>query len=95
MKINYRLLVALISFFIVWKIVHHFTERHDTEDVILEEDERFAGRVKVSVYYEALCSDSRFFILKQLIPAYETVPSIIQLDLVPYGKAKVSNPFYV
>lgn len=59
------------------------------DNVLSAEDSENQGKIKVSVYYEALCSDSRFFILKQLVPAYETIPGFIKLDLVPYGKAKV------
>ncbi|KAF5281124.1 hypothetical protein FQR65_LT02990 [Abscondita terminalis] len=44
--------------------------------------------VKVTIYYEALCSDSRNFILKQLVPTYNDLGGYIDLDLVPYGKAQ-------
>lgn len=52
-------------------------------------DKQTIEKVLVSVYYEALCSDSRNFILKQLVPAYEKAPNLIELDLIPYGKATV------
>lgn len=45
----------------------------------------------VTIYYEALCSDSRNFILKQLVPTYEKLSDVIEIDLVPYGKATVRN----
>lgn len=41
----------------------------------------------LSVYYEALCPDSKGFIVKQLIPAYRKVPNLIEIDFFPYGKA--------
>ncbi|XP_013773428.1 GILT-like protein 1 [Limulus polyphemus] len=44
--------------------------------------------VMVSVYYEALCPDSIDFVLEQLWPTYKKIPKIIQLDLVPHGKAR-------
>lgn len=44
-------------------------------------------KVKVSVYYETLCPDSIAFIVSQLWPVFKTVGSIIEVDLVPYGKA--------
>ncbi|GLV45044.1 uncharacterized protein CBL_14383 [Carabus blaptoides fortunei] len=43
--------------------------------------------VLVTVYFEALCSDSRNFILKQLVPTYEKLQDLIGIELVPYGKA--------
>lgn len=41
----------------------------------------------VSVYYEALCPDSKGFIIRQLVPAFKTVPNLIEMELLPYGKA--------
>jgi len=44
-------------------------------------------RVKVSVYYETHCPDSMSFIRYQLWPAYSDIASIMNIDLVPFGKA--------
>ena len=49
------------------------------------------SRVVVSVYYEALCPDSRSFFLRHLLPTYLRMPNAIQVELVPYGKAVVCN----
>lgn len=46
--------------------------------------------VVITVFYEALCPDSRSFFTKQLLPTFEKLPHLIQINLVPYGKAKVS-----
>lgn len=43
----------------------------------------------VMVFYEALCPDSKHFILKQLEPTYIKATSIVDFQLVPYGKATV------
>lgn len=43
--------------------------------------------VKVSVYYESLCSDSVAFIDNQLVPTYKKLNKAINIDFVPYGKA--------
>ncbi|KAF5308633.1 hypothetical protein FQR65_LT06094 [Abscondita terminalis] len=43
--------------------------------------------VKVSIYYEALCYDSKRFIINQLYPAYSQIGYRLLLDFVPYGKA--------
>lgn len=45
--------------------------------------------VMVMVFYEALCPDSKHFIIKQLEPTYNKAPSLIDFQLVPYGKATV------
>ncbi|CAH1153261.1 unnamed protein product [Phaedon cochleariae] len=47
--------------------------------------------VKVSLYYEALCPYSQEFIKDQLFPGYQVLGDVLDLDLVPYGKAKMSN----
>ncbi|KRG00338.1 uncharacterized protein Dwil_GK27207 [Drosophila willistoni] len=43
--------------------------------------------VLVVVYYEALCPDSKFFITKQLLDTYKVAADIMEVQLVPYGKA--------
>lgn len=52
-----------------------------------------SSQVKVTVYYEALCSDSRNFMLRELLPTYLALSKYLILDLVPYGKARtMENP---
>ncbi|XP_046611513.1 gamma-interferon-inducible lysosomal thiol reductase-like [Neodiprion virginianus] len=45
-------------------------------------------KVLVSVYYEALCPDSKFFVVKQLLPTFQKIKENLQVELIPYGKAK-------
>lgn len=45
------------------------------------------------VFYEALCPDSKHFVLKQLQNAFYKAPSLIDFQFVPYGKASVSIAF--
>ncbi|XP_033236204.1 gamma-interferon-inducible lysosomal thiol reductase [Drosophila pseudoobscura] len=47
--------------------------------------------VLVKVFYEALCPDSKYFLTKQLLPAYEAAAPIMEVLLVPYGKATTSE----
>ncbi|XP_046982049.1 gamma-interferon-inducible lysosomal thiol reductase-like [Schistocerca americana] len=44
--------------------------------------------VDVAVYYETLCSDSRNFIIQQLLPSYLNGPQLLNVTLIPYGKAQ-------
>ncbi|XP_064477188.1 gamma-interferon-inducible lysosomal thiol reductase-like [Ornithodoros turicata] len=44
-------------------------------------------KVLVEVFYESYCPDSKRFVLEQLNSTYPELSSIIELDLVPYGKA--------
>lgn len=43
--------------------------------------------VVISVYYEALCPDSKGFIIKQLLPAYKKIPNLVDIEFFAYGKA--------
>lgn len=43
----------------------------------------------VGIYYEALCPDSRNFILQHLLPSFDKAPNSFEIEFVPYGKAKV------
>ncbi|XP_065076032.1 GILT-like protein 3 [Ochlerotatus camptorhynchus] len=51
-------------------------------------------KLQVSIYYEALCSDSFSFITNQLFPAWQKHRDQMDLKLVPFGKAYIddSNP---
>lgn len=52
---------------------------------------RLAGSpVMAMVFYEALCPDSKHFILRQLVPTFIKAPTLIDFQLVPYGKATVN-----
>lgn len=49
--------------------------------------------VLISVYYEALCPDSKGFLLRQLLPVYKKIPNLVDLEFFPYGKATTTiNP---
>ncbi|XP_011860005.1 PREDICTED: gamma-interferon-inducible lysosomal thiol reductase-like [Vollenhovia emeryi] len=57
----------------------------------LSEDGPAPQKVHVAVYYEALCPDSRSFVLKQLGPTYRKLLANMEIQLVPYGKAKTTK----
>ena len=48
-----------------------------------------AAPLNIGVYYEALCGDSRNFVVDQLNVTYSLVPEIVDPVFVPWGKAKV------
>jgi len=47
--------------------------------------------VLVSVFYEALCPDSKNFIIKQLATAYRKIPRLMEIEFFPYGKATTTT----
>lgn len=44
-------------------------------------------KVKIAVYYESLCPDSKKFITTQLAPVWKDLRGAVKVKLVPYGKA--------
>lgn len=63
------------------------------ENQLADPEKHIKAPAVVSVFYEALCPDSKNFILKQLTPTYKKLPDWVIVDLVPYGKASTTtNP---
>lgn len=81
-----KLLLLVIVALIIYKTFRHY----GMSEKDLEIESNVSEKVKISVYYEALCPDSKFFIKYQLLPVYEEFNEHIILDLVPYGKAQVN-----
>lgn len=79
----------LLFLFIIVLVLYKAFRHYGMSEKDLEADPESIGKVKISVYYEALCPDSKFFIKYQLLPVFEEFQEDILLDLVPYGKAKV------
>lgn len=88
-----KLLLLVIAVLIIYKTFQHY----GMSEKDLETDPNLSQKVKISVYYEALCPDSKFFIKYQLLPVFEEFYEHIVLDLVPYGKAQVNfvTMFYI
>ena len=77
---------------VLWKTYEYWVTYSKSSESDIYDNSYLTGNVesvKVTVYYEALCSDSRNFILNQLVPTYEKLRQHIALDLIPYGKAQV------
>lgn len=45
------------------------------------------NKVNFTLYYETLCPDCRQFMTTELWKAYQTIPDIMNITLVPYGNA--------
>jgi len=46
--------------------------------------------VKINVYYESLCPDSKAFITQQLGPVYQKFKKYLEVELRPYGNANAT-----
>lgn len=57
------------------KFPQHIQKNSEADPVLLE------------VYYETLCPDSIAFVVNQLYPTVQQINDIINVSLVPYGKA--------
>ncbi|XP_055343009.1 uncharacterized protein LOC129591395 [Paramacrobiotus metropolitanus] len=61
--------------------LHHKKNHHSHRRI------RDAAPVLLEVYYETLCPDSRAFITNQLYPTLQQINSIMNVSMIPYGKA--------
>lgn len=95
---RWRLVIVLVIGLLLWqtsKIWLAFLEGDAAASVqeiqavtpLSQKDDPTRQRVHVAVYYEALCPDSRSFVMKQLGPTYRRLSADIEVELVPYGKA--------
>ncbi|KAJ4431697.1 hypothetical protein ANN_20299, partial [Periplaneta americana] len=100
MSVTYMTRIKVMAFFVVcfvlWQALRHFPSFSDFSSQSLDHRwnsgapsvSSLVSPVVVTVFYEALCPDSRSFFTKQLLPTFEKIPHLIQINLVPYGKAK-------
>ncbi|KAL5279797.1 ifi30 family protein [Megaselia abdita] len=79
-------IVVLIVWIVLWRL------KSQAKLTVNREIIKIAPAV-ISVFYEALCPDSKNFVLKQLTPTVEKLPDWVYLELIPYGKATTTtNP---
>ncbi|KAK3913793.1 Gamma-interferon-inducible lysosomal thiol reductase [Frankliniella fusca] len=95
MKVKIFLLVLAV--FIFWSTVRVYYSKKPVPLTRIEIADDGSSTVVtllpvlVEVYYEALCPDSRSFLLTELLPAYEKIPEAMNVHLIPYGKAKTTT----
>ncbi|XP_050078443.1 GILT-like protein 1 [Anopheles maculipalpis] len=91
-KRQLRIIYLVILIIVIVLIYKSFTQ-HKPNDEDVEQTSGGEAMLKpnapvyVVVYYEALCPDSKNFVLHQLLPAYERAPELMDIEFVPFGKA--------
>jgi len=98
-----KLLGILTFLFILWILYNH---RLIEKDEVLNGKNLGSGNgdefslttpqadeklIRLDVYYECLCPDSRYFVLHELVPTFEKVGSMLDIHLWPYGKAETKS----
>lgn len=48
-------------------------------------------KTKVTIYYEALCPDSKHFVIKQMLPTYSRLEDSLSIEWIPYGNAEMKK----
>ncbi|XP_065218955.1 gamma-interferon-inducible lysosomal thiol reductase-like [Planococcus citri] len=91
LKIRYIIFLVIFSF-VTWKLYEYTYKsmKNSLKNKSALKDIRDSvnrSRVTVTVYYEALCPDSRSFFIRHLLPTYTRLPNVLEVELVPYGKA--------
>ncbi|XP_034237236.1 gamma-interferon-inducible lysosomal thiol reductase-like [Thrips palmi] len=91
-----RLVFVIFAVIFFWTTLRIFYSRQPPSLTRVELSEDGSSTVitllpvLIEVYYEALCPDSRSFLLTQLLPTFEKIPEAMNLQLIPYGKAKTT-----
>lgn len=81
----------IFVYVIFQRIVHPLHVQSHENSLIKNDEKGETYYLPVGVYYEALCPDSRNFILQHLVPSFNKAPDSFDIEFVPYGKAKVTN----
>nr|CAD7258227.1 unnamed protein product [Timema shepardi] len=91
--LRYKILLLIVVVFILWQSSRMLPSFSSSPlEAVPREPQLITASpispVQVTVFYEALCPDSRSFFIKQLIPTFERASRLVDIVLVPYGKAK-------
>ncbi|XP_014295730.1 GILT-like protein 3 [Microplitis demolitor] len=102
-KLWMRLFGCLITLILFWHFIKLWSsfisdvrnvqqsERKDQEFAEVINDNKDVEKIVVAVYYEALCPDSRGFVMRQLEPTYQKLPNNVVIQMIPYGKATTTE----
>ncbi|KAL7634274.1 UNVERIFIED_CONTAM: hypothetical protein RMT77_015604 [Armadillidium vulgare] len=89
-----RFLIFLLVGVVIWKLSYYAFPQTSPSAIKSAPEEKInvvpSPLIRVTVFYEALCPDSRDFVVRQLLPAYRIMGDVITVELVPYGKAQSS-----
>ncbi|XP_054278013.1 GILT-like protein 1 [Macrosteles quadrilineatus] len=88
-----RILVAVLFFLSLW-LTYQYMESKFLQPYSHKEKPIQLGdgrKVTVTVFYECLCPDSKSFILNHLLPSFEKAHNLLELELIPYGKAETHS----
>ncbi|XP_011139528.1 GILT-like protein C02D5.2 [Harpegnathos saltator] len=94
---RWRVAIILITAILLWEasriwnaatVMQGIEASEETAAPSGLKDDSAQQRVHIAVYYEALCPDSRSFVVKQLMPTYRKLSANLDVEMVPYGKAK-------
>ncbi|XP_050541946.1 GILT-like protein 1 [Daktulosphaira vitifoliae] len=102
---TFRYCFILVLLFCIWQLIKITTflfnnENQISHTTLLESKKNYSINsynqtksyyLPVSVYYEALCPDSRNFFIRHLLPSYNKAPNYFKIKFVPYGKAKTEE----
>jgi len=97
-SVKFRICFTFVVLFSFWQIIRTISN-HNNQKIIhstlvqnngisIKDDKNDVTCLSVGVYYEALCPDSRNFILQHLVPSFNKAPNSFNIKFVPYGKAK-------
>ncbi|XP_067625500.1 gamma-interferon-inducible lysosomal thiol reductase [Eurosta solidaginis] len=89
-----RIIILVIISVLIYLIIRFLYFQNAILTLPQSEYKRLPGiPVLVTVFYEALCGDSKHFIIKQLLPAFKKAAPLMDIQMVPYGKAQTfTNP---
>lgn len=96
-KRQLRIIYLVIVIIVLVLIYKSFTVPKADEDVEQTSGDSMlkasSAPVHLIVFYETLCPDSKHFVLRQLQPAFDRAPALMDMEFVPYGKATTkTNP---
>jgi len=88
----------MFGYFNFWNIYLYFLVLQAHEGQVYSHDhvQNLSSDLKLplSVFYEALCPDSIKFFKEQLVPTYKVLGKYINLNFVPFGKARQVSAYF-